>query len=553
MNYLLRQLTLIALLGTAICQPVLAAFQAFVDRDQISTLETIRLTLRTDDTNTSGQPDFTALLHDFQIVSGPNQSSRTQIINGKVDSQIEFAVELKARRKGALIIPPIQWGQQVSNPIRIRVAEPTAAQKRAMNEFVYFETTVDADTIFVQSQLIYTVRFFSASSIDRDFIEPPAPADAVVRVIEGDRIYSTIVNNRRYYVLQKQYAIFPQKSGELIIEPETFVGQVREGGVFSRGRQVNASSTGHTITVKPKPANFPTDEWLPAESLSLTATWSSKPPVFKVGEPINLNLVLKAENVAASLLPPLTITKLDNAKVYTDPAQTDEAVSAKGISSTRIETIGIVPTKQGKLVIPEIQVNWWNTGTNRLQTATLPSSTYAIEAGDEAFAQPLTPPPKTTRTEQVIIESQGYWIYISAILALCWVLTAIFWWRARQQFRKLLQAPLAEDKIQAPNEKALFKEVITSCNANDPAAVTRTLLTWATTKWPDHRIRSVKDLHFLGDEFAGQINEMNETAYSPEASGEWNGNQMAALIERLRQERKGEAVSFDSAIQPLYP
>jgi hypothetical protein len=517
-------------------------------------METIRLTLRTEDANTSGQPDFSPLLQEFQIVSGPNQSSRTQIINGKVDSHIEFAVELKAKRSGALIIPPIQWGQQVSNPIRVRIDEPTAAQKRAMNEFVYFETTVDADTIFVQSQLIYTVRFFSASSIDRDFIEPPAPADAVVRVIEDDRIYSTIVNNRRYYVLQKQYAIFPQKSGELIIEPETFVGQIREGGMFSRGRQVTASSTGHTITVKPKPTSFPTDEWLPAESLSLTATWSSKPPVFKVGEPINLNLVLKAENVAASLLPPLTITNLENAKVYTDPAQTDESVSAKGISSTRIETIGIVPTRQGSLVIPEIQVNWWNTATNRLQTATLPASTYTIEAGDKAFAQPLTPSPDAKPAiEPVIIKSQGYWIYVSAILAFCWLLTAVFWWRARQQFRTLLQAPLAEDKIYEPDEKALFMKVVESCRANNPASVTRTLLTWATNKWPDRRIRSIKDLHFLGDEFASQINKMNDTTYSPDASGEWNGSQLADLIERLRQEHKGENANYGSPIQPLYP
>ena len=72
----------------------------------------------------------------------------------------------------------------------------------------------------MQSQLIYTVRLFFTESIRGTFPEQPILDDAVVKVLKAENRYNTFIDNRRYYVQESQYAIFPQTSGELVLPPE---------------------------------------------------------------------------------------------------------------------------------------------------------------------------------------------------------------------------------------------------------------------------------------------------------------------------------------------
>ena len=144
------------------------AFQIFVDRNEISTLESFTLTLKLQGSRDS-QPDFNPVLKDFELISGPNKSSRTYIVNGVIDASIKYSVELRPNRSGSLTIPPLRWGNETSTPITIHVREPTAAQTRRMREVIFFETEVSAESIYVQSQLIYIVKLFYAETVGGNF------------------------------------------------------------------------------------------------------------------------------------------------------------------------------------------------------------------------------------------------------------------------------------------------------------------------------------------------------------------------------------------------
>jgi hypothetical protein len=371
-------------------------------------------------------------------------------------------------------------------------------------------------------------------------------------VLKEENRYNTFINNRRYYVQESQYAIYPQTSGELVLAPEILEGQISGRSIRGRTQHVSVSSTGHRITVKPKPASFPSTQWLPAKSLKLTAQWSSNPPSFVVGEPINLNLILQASEVPASMLPPIEINGLNLAKVYMDPPQTEESVSDTGVSATRIETIGIVPIETGQLVIPEITVNWWDTRTNRLQTSTLPSSTHTIEPG-ASYVQPIAPSRAPSPQPRVIVETNPYWLYLSLGLALGWLFTLVFLWRTRRQLSMALSQWRENVVALPPSEKELFQALIAACKNRQPAQIRTAMLIWARTHWPDQRIQSIEDINRLDSDLASEVKNMDRQLYSPGDKGSWDSASLMSRLEQARKSWKHAQNTKDNAVQALYP
>ena len=67
-----------------------AQLSVTVDRTQITEADLLRLSIRVDDATTAKNPDFSALERDFDILaaSGPNQSSRISIVNGRQTSEV---------------------------------------------------------------------------------------------------------------------------------------------------------------------------------------------------------------------------------------------------------------------------------------------------------------------------------------------------------------------------------------------------------------------------------------------------------------------------------
>ncbi|HIL94282.1 MAG TPA: hypothetical protein EYG51_00005, partial [Pseudomonadales bacterium] len=213
---------------TSITSSAFAQLSVTVDRTQITEADLVRLNIRVDNVTTSSNPDFGALERDFEILAalGPNQNSRISIVNGRQTSEVHttWELRLRARRLGQLIIPAFKIGDQSSQPIRIEVVKQSAAMKQKMDQLVFFDTSVDHTNIYVQGQIIYTIRLFYIENISGDFPAPPELGDAVIETIESERRYDTITNGRRYYVLEKRYAIYPQRSGELVIPRQAFSG-----------------------------------------------------------------------------------------------------------------------------------------------------------------------------------------------------------------------------------------------------------------------------------------------------------------------------------------
>ena len=529
-----------------------------VDRSNITDAELLKVTVRFDNPTAIQSPEWQNLSRDFDVISqsGPNQNRSVRIVNGQQTSEnyVQWELSLRPKRLGSLTIPPLSMGGFTSNAIQIQVTQASAAVKRRLNEFVFFDTTIDTESTYVQGQIVYTIKLFYLDSISGEFPPPPTLDDAIVEIIENEKRYDAILNNRRYYVLEKRYAIYPQRSGRLIIPPETFSGTRGSRGFFSRGQQVVAVSDQHTVEVKPRPSSFSGDQWLPAKSLELSESWATNPPAFVLGEPINRTLFLKVDGLASSLLPPFENLDIENAKTYEDPPNKEQVTSADGIQSLLTTTVGIVPTRAGTITIPEVRIPWWNTQTDKQEIATLPEMTFQVSPGTQTTdsapvlqpqKQAQLPVPGTSAAQSapptVVTDANPIWMIVSGISTLLALCMAWMWWITRSKLNSLMLNPVPDEvAIASSNEPALFKTFKDCCQSNNALGARNALFFWVKARYPT--INSSRELsRYIEDSafallLTEEISKLEAAIYSETPDSKWRGDSLLKHIVALRNE-----------------
>lgn len=513
-----------------------------VDRTRISETDPLRLNIKVNEALT-GQLEFDFLTKDFEIlrVAGPNQNTKMSIINGQSSREVSTSWDLvlRAKRLGTVTIPRIQINGSISEAIVIDVVPQTAEMKSKANELVFLETSVDTSEAYVQGQIIYTIKLHYVDIITGEIPAEPKIENAIIETIESEKRYDTYVNNRRYFVFEKRFAIFPQRSGVLEIPRVTFTGSKVGRGFFSNREPVMAFSETHSVTVKPKPEEFTAPHWLPAKSVKITEAWSSESKQLTVGEPINRNITITVDGQAATLLPAIDDIEIQGAKSYKDPEVQNQTITDSGIVATSKTTVGIVPTQPGKLLLPALELAWWNTTTNKMEIASLPAQAFSVEASSQpqAVARNIEPsqPNQTLVAEsatlrQPVAEGPNYWQLLAGILAAAWVITLMLLFKAQG---RPTQTAVEDTPTQLTSETALFNKLQEACKKNQAADARNLLFLWGKARLPS--IDSTRDLaaHYASDELLQEIVLLEQSLYSPSQKTDWHGKSLGDITQAL--------------------
>ena len=517
-----------------------------VDRTRISETDPLRLNIKVNEALT-GQLEFDFLTKDFEIlrVAGPNQNTKMSIINGQSSREVSTSWDLvlRAKRLGTVTIPRIQINGSISEAIVIDVVPQTAEMKSKANELVFLETSVDTSEAYVQGQIIYTIKLHYVDIITGEIPAEPKIENAIIETIESEKRYDTYVNNRRYFVFEKRFAIFPQRSGALEIPRVTFTGSKVGRGFFSNREPVMAFSETHSVTVKPKPEEFTAPHWLPAKSVKITEAWSSESKQLTVGEPINRNITITVDGQAATLLPAIDDIEIQGAKSYKDPEVQNQTITDSGIVATSKTTVGIVPTQPGKLLLPALELAWWNTTTNKMEMASLPAQAFSVEASSQPQAvtrniepsQPnQTPVAESATLRQPVAEGPNYWQLLAGVLAAAWVITLMLLFKAQ---RRPTQTAVEDTPTQLTSETALFNKLQEACKKNQAANARNLLFLWGKARLPS--IDSTRDLaaHYASDQLLQEIVLLEQSLYSPSQQTDWHGKGLGEITLALRSIR----------------
>jgi len=522
----------------------------------VSEFDLVTLTVRVTNESTN-KPDLSGITRDFEIVSQSESTSRSLSIGGgrqQSSHTTTYALSLRPKRQGNLMIPAINIGGSSTIAIPITVTATSAARQQRDVGQVFFENTVDHTSTYVQSQIIYSLKLFYADSVGGDFPAAPVLTDAVVQSLEGERRFATVVNNRRYNVLEKRYAIFPQKSGTLTIPREVFRGVRGRGGFFGQREQVTAVSEAIVIDIKPKPTAFTGTTWIAAKSFNLTERWTEQPPQFKVGEPVNRILAMHAVGLTGSLLPPFDPMELANVKTYADPAVTSETHGTNGISSRSETTIGIVPIKPGQLTLPEVHIPWWNTETDREEVAIIPAVTYDVLPVEGAATTPTVTVPLTQATQPQVIQEalSSWWMALTIGLGILWLFSSLQWLHLRQELRVYKNdEPESGHVLFEPNEDALFKDLGKACKANKASEAHRCLFLWSQARFKTESLQALQ-AQLKSDGLDKEITKLENVLYADNTNQVWQGTELLSIAKTLRQQ-KGEKHAKHDLLTELNP
>jgi hypothetical protein len=466
-----------------------------VDPSTVDEMETVMFTLRVSGTNQAEDLNLTPLETDFEVL-GSNTSSQFRSVNGRVQSWVEYQISLRPKRTGILRIPPLTLAGETSEAVEIRVNPLADEVRERIDRMIFFETSLSNSPVYVQAQTILTRRLYYSNGVQiySDLPDMPDLNDAVVIPLGEMRSTTEIKNGERYGVLEQRYAIFPERSGQLVIPEISVTSSIR---LQDRGRLrrsgVRVSTDRLEIDVKPIPAEYPPGApWLPATDVSLSERWDPDQRLFDVGDPLSRTLTVRVRSNTASSISPLDIELGgDGFKQYDEPEQMSDDTSGAAVEGRRTQTYSLIPTRPGPVTVPEVSVPWWDTVNDRLQYASLPARTLQIAGPDTASdtpttsesaevsptpgLQPQTQPADSGAAEHPQVKSIPIWLTLGAISLMMsgWLVAAWLFLKRRRGSDTAADVPPRHDLgIQA------YRELKQACASSDLLQVRRALITF---------------------------------------------------------------------------
>lgn len=404
-----------------------------IDRTYVEQGDIIQMALISNFQTQSSGPDFSVLEQDFDLL-GVSASNQLRVINGQFSATTIWDVQLIARQAGSFTIPAFEVENAQSQPVQIKVTP--ASEPKEDFAISFLEAQVNRMNPYIQSEVIYTLRYYHLGSLIRGSIDPPRFPNALSERLRNQHSFERRVNGRTYRVYEWVYSIFPQTSGKWTIPAQTFEGRLLNQGQV---RLVSEQTEALTLNVRPIPDEYPQDAlWLPARNLKLTEEWTDLTEPLQVGDTVARQLSVQAYGLKASQLPNLYWRSDGGYRLYSDPVVQNEHQQNLRISSIKSQDFMAMMQTEGQFSVPEISIPWWNTETDQLEVAVLPAREWVIEANPDLISS-VNPDLDNLPQELQPSESNSAASWMITLLTLALLMISLSHLHTYRQLQKLRQ------------------------------------------------------------------------------------------------------------------
>lgn len=590
-----------------------AQLGAAVSRTTVPEGDAFQLSVRLDDKGAT--PDFSALEKDF-IIAGRRNSYKSTYINGKSESYSEIILTLYPRKTGKLTIPPIRAGKQETKPVEITVVagdQPmpagTSGQAGERNRSrIFLRAEIDNQRPYVGQQAVYTVRLYSSLPLLDGGIVPPSSDDASVIPLERPKQARSVVDGRPFYVFESKFAVFANKSGEIVLNPAVFQGVVSDpdgggkdddpfSGMFGglmlpdlfAQKNVAVRSGSVTLHVRPQPDGTGGEGWLPATDVSVSENVTPPQTEVTAGEAVTRTVTVSVGGQSENRVPDPSFPDGTGYKQYPGKTDSKNLVDANGLVGVKTRQIVFIPTHTGEVVLPALKIGWFDTKSNMMKTAELPSRVVIVKPSPDAQT-PSTAAPSASVSENrrepsgagakpemlsfvregkmqegrempevgdVVVLPAKFGTFSpetllgigavsgGALVGLFWVMSVLLR-RAGKRAEKQKSEESSKRKAVAAFKKA--------CSDGDPAAAKEALIRLAHVLWPSRPPLTLSDVaaKFADDDFFVQLENLNEALYAKEKR-EWNGKSLWRAFAATVQYKNASERDETPPVPPLYP
>jgi hypothetical protein len=397
-------------------------FNATVDKTSVGQYDRFQIYFTFEGGDINGISNFhPPALEGFKILSGPNQSSSMQIINGKVSGSITFSYILQPGNIGEFTIQSgsIDYGGKTyrTQPFNIKVEKGTPQQQKEstggysqeeLEKNVFIAAEANKTKALLGEQITVTYKLYTKLNISSPQITKLPSYEGFwaeeVGPLQNINFEIGMYKGERYRVAKiKQVALFPSKTGTLSVTPfelnvPVIVKKKKTGNdvfdeffndsFFGRTETVELKTRSNTIKVEidPLPQNAPASFTGSVGDLSFKAEVDKKDVV--TNESITLRLTvsgngnIKLVKVPDPQLPP-------GFEKY-EPKNVENINRSSIISGQKIIDYLIVLRTAGEKEIPPMEFTYFNSSSRKY--VTLKSQPFKINvrqgvAGSETASQ----------------------------------------------------------------------------------------------------------------------------------------------------------------------
>ncbi len=390
------------------------SFIATVDNNKISENDRFELRFTFEGKNLNALKNFNPpSLKEFRVLSGPNQSTSMQIINGVSSSSLTLSYILMPNTTGVYTIgsASIQYEEKTytTDPIKVTIVKGSQkpkddSGKQISNEEIaknlFIRATIDKSKVYLGDQVTVTYKLYTRLNIASQMSVDKLPQyqgfwAEELETARNITFSREVIDGKQYNVgLLKRAALFPNQAGKLEVTPFelTIPIQVQKkknpnnvwddffGDPFGRAEIVEYQAKSNILRVEVMPLpenNKPASFKGAVGKFDFSATLDKQKT--KTNEPINLKFDISGTgNIKLLELPPF---ELPNGFERYDP-KVDEQINRAGkISGTKKAEYLLIPRVAGSREIPPIEFSYFDPEKRSYQTISSKSFTVSIEQG----------------------------------------------------------------------------------------------------------------------------------------------------------------------------
>lgn len=370
----------------------------------------------------------------FSVVGGPNQSISNSWINGKRSYSKTYSYFLAPKSQGTFSInqATIEIDDQIykTTPLKIIITEAVSKPKDGnsadyvASENVHLIAEVSKSNPFLNEAITIVYKLYVSNdvSITRSWQELDIPKfqdfwSQYIKEKGEQQIYETTYEGKPYrYVILRKAVLYPQKTGELTIEPLILdvpidvQGNTRD--IFGRRRMTRVNRTisagKRIINVKPLPTEGRPDDFSGAVG-NFNFSVSVNKTMLDANEALELKIRTKGiGNLKLFNLPSLTLPS--SLEVYEPVRDNKVAINIKGMNGFISDTYTIIPQYKGSYPIRPISFSYFDVTSSKYKT--IISDEIVVKVQNGPVPNQLTEVNKSLSTENDLPLTNNQFKYI---------------------------------------------------------------------------------------------------------------------------------------------
>lgn len=275
---------------------------------------------------------------------------------------------------------------------------------------------------------------------------PEVPGLVILQTDEFASNSSEQRNGQTWVVQRWSLEVYPQREGNFTIPPVTAQIKVNDDGSAT----VEGAITGPALRFSSaRPESLArVEQWVAAPGFTVMQSFDRALEGLQVGDAFEREIVFKANEVMAMMLPTFSEDAISGLTAYPDPPELDNSSNRGSVVATRRQRLTYIVEAEGEYQLPAQDYFWWDTRTGELQLLSLPTVKILAglptpEAGDDKSTAKISPFVLMASVCALAVLAAVIWLVRKLPLIAAFALISAGYRSVREWWRKLRNPALS--------------------------------------------------------------------------------------------------------------